>query len=248
MNKSLLLVIPLIGSAPSALMAETPSFYMGFDQQIRDLRFSGGAEHLFNTKDMPQRNFFVGFMLTPSLSIEVGSFRSHEMYEYETLRQGDTYFGGVFGFASQRLNTNSVSLDTVDRIDTNNTARIRGFTVGLRETLPVGGGFSLNATASVSRITMRLSHTIVRYYTADEIGTPNQNNQLDFLSTRMVPSIGIGVDYAMLSNLQLRVNVLWEQTSKFNNITPEQTTVRPGKSIVDAKNSKVYSIGVIWQF
>jgi hypothetical protein len=248
MIKSLLLSIAIAFFSSNASLAASNLFYLGFDKQIRDLRFTGGAQNLFDTEDMPQNNVSVGFTIMPSLSIECSYFQSPTTESYKMLNQGDAYFGGVFGFASQRLNTQSVSLDLVNSIRTYNTSKIHGFKLGLKETLPLGSSFRLSATVSLSRTTMRLSHTIIRYYTADETGTPNQNNQLDFSSTKMIPSVGVGIDYIIMPHLVLQANMLWDQTAKFNNIRPEQTNVRPGQSIVDAENSKVYSVGLVYQF
>jgi hypothetical protein len=248
MRKSLLLNIPILLLIFCCTVAQANALYMGFDKQIRDLRFDDGAQHLFDNKSMSQNTFSIGMVLTPALSVEGSYFQSPTTDTSKTLIAGEAYFGGIFGFSSQGLNTNSISVNTVNKIDTYNTARIYGFKLGIKETFPLGSGISLNGTLGLSRTTIRLSHIITRYYTADEAGTPNKNNQLNFSDTKIISSIGMGIDYAIISSLLLKANVLWEQTSKFNHIAPKQSNVRPGQSVVNTQNSVVYGIGINYRF
>jgi hypothetical protein len=222
---------------------------MNVNAQVRHLEFNEPATGLFHKNGL-QGEVLIGVELNDFISIEGGYFQTPRKTMQAVVVQGDNYFGGVLGLGPSRLNPNTASFGLVNKIETRNKSRIYGFRISAKLNCWVDELLNLTLSMGVSQTKLRLSHTILTYSTTDgffEMPTAS-NAQLNFEGNKVIPMVGVGGEYSIANDLAFRANIQWEQTNRFRNLTPAQENIRPGQSIVSARNSILYGIGLYYKF
>lgn len=264
MKKLSILAAPLITLAAGTVSANMGSLnlapYAGFDVQSRDQNFTKGvSKDLFEKKSAFQSNFFVGTKFNDCFGIEASYFQSETKSKNATVVAGDDYFSNIIGADSASFLSSPAVGNAITRINTTSKYKINGFQATLIGFLPINHKFSLFAGVGVSRTILRLSHKIHNF--ADSGGNSNligiRNNQLDFSKTKTIPRIIVGAEHLFTKHLGVRGSILWEQMSKFKNITPKTPMVtinattgnsQSVNSILNLQNSMTYGLGLFYKF
>lgn len=220
-----LMLISLISSKILAATERDFFPYIGADIQIRNTPFKQGfGDDLFKKKSM-QGNFYLGLKVNKYFGFEVG-------HQIADKKNRDT----VTSAASR--------LDQVRRagFKETGTRQIKGWNLNLVGFLPVSVQYKtgLIGMVGLSSLEVKLKDVLV----LPVLGI-DTNREMKFRQRKNVLRLGGGVQKMFSDSFGVRTTVIWENTSRFNNITQNYA----GKTYTaKLKDSWTYGIGAFVMF
>ena len=237
MKKKLALIAPVLLIGASNVMADdcglTP--YVGLDAQVRHMSYkSGFGGNLFN-HNYPQGNVYVGLKFNNCIGIEVGFSGGPKRTRSATLNAGDINLGvPLVG-----------ELVFVTPLVYSTTTRVSGVHADLVGFYPVNCDMQVFGSVGANRLKAHFSQSGISSGPESLIGTA----PLRFKKHKTVLRLGLGLQQMLTCNVGLRAGLIWENTSKLNNIRLSQlTTLSDVMPTIKLRDSLVYSLGIFWQF
>jgi len=227
--KSVLLVFIFFVS-PKILAATELKYapYIGGDMQVRKMNFKKGfGDDLFK-KESIQGNFYLGFKVNKYFGFEIGhqvaNKKSRNVSPSVTTRLGQTPIPVPSGTSEM------------------GTRQIKGWNLNLIGFLPISCEYQMNmiGIAGFSSLEVKLKYTLTY-----PPGQGTGYEQIKFKQRKNVLRFGGGLQKMFSDSFGVRTTVVWENTSRFNNITQNYAgSARTAK----LKNSWTYGIGAFIMF
>lgn len=231
-----------------------PSFYAGADAQARYMPFQKDFGGNILNKNYPQGNFFAGFKLNNCIGIEAG-------YEVSKKKVGNKIHAPtdlVFGTTVEPVDPPAI---VGIRDISHTTSRINGWNLNLVGFLPVcceEYNLSLIGSVGLTHLKMKVSNRRTNTITAsvfDPItGQPSSFEDIldltnrKYNKTKTVLRLSGGIQHMLCECFGVRVMVNWENTAKLSTRGRDIESNLLQKSIVRAKNSFNYGLGVFTTF
>lgn len=206
--------------------------YVGADVEIRHIDWASNLGSNVFKNNYPQGKVYGGLRFCDFIGIEVGYEATIAKTAKNTLPVGGIYLGDAYPFSARG------PVLAEGRFEISGPyAAILGF-------LPIT--CDDNVFISFGAVSLKASHWTYLLGDAD-LGVLNpEQTQLRFSKTKTVLRIGGGWEHLFCSCFGLRLNVAWENTTRFSQLKPENnpTSIRR----VSLKNSWNYGFGIFYQF
>ncbi len=202
--------------------------YIGADIQIRKMPFKKGfGDDLFKQESV-QGNFYVGFKVNKNFGFEIGH-QVADKKDSNTLTSTEPRLGRVESFGVGLKETG--------------TRQIKGWNLNLVGFLPVSTEYktSLIGMVGLSSLELRLKDVVVRPGVF-----VNAQREVKFKQRKNVLRLGGGVQKMFSESFGIRATLVWENTSRFNNISQQNSL---GETYTaKLKDSWTYGIGAFIMF
>lgn len=200
--------------------------YIGGDVQIRKMPFKQGfGDDLFK-KESIQGNFYLGFKVNKYFGFEIGHQVANK--KDRDVPSAVTRLGQAGGLAAA---------------SETGTRQIKGWNLNVIGFLPISNEYQMSmiGIAGLSSLEVRL-----KYAGSNPIGGGGAfREQIKFKQRKNVLRLGGGVQKMFSDSFGIRTTVVWENTSRFNNITQNYT----GRTYTaKLKDSWTYGIGAFIMF
>lgn len=202
--------------------------YVGGDIQIRNMPFKQGFGYDLFKKESLQGNFYLGFKVNKYVGFEIG----HQVANKKTrnasttstvrLSQGQAFPGAIPGQMGTR--------------------QIKGWNLNVIGFLPVSSEYKMSmiGIAGLSALEAKLKYTLIQ-----TLGAQSVMRQIEFKQRKNVLRLGGGIQKMFSDSFGVRATVVWENTSRFNNIT-QNDALR--SYTAKLKDSWTYGIGAFVMF
>lgn len=216
-------------TSPKILATTERNFfpYIGADIQIRKMPFKQEfGDDLFKKKSM-QGNFYLGFKVNENFGFEIGH-QVADKKDRNTVTSAAPRLGKVQNILPGFKETG--------------TRQIKGWNLSLVSFLPLSTEYKISAIGMVglSSLEVRLKDVVVLPGVA-----LNLHRETKFKQRKSVLRLGGGVQKMFSDSFGVRTTVVWENTSRFNNVTQNYAG---NTYTAKLKDSWTYGIGAFVMF
>ncbi len=238
-----LLVAPalMLGVSMNAFADFALTPYIGADAQLRYLDFKRGfGDNLFK-HNSPQGNAYVGLKFNQFVGIEMGYQATKKQRKSLYLTAGQVNLGTVV--PQSMILKNGLS-SQISPISYTTQEKTQGFHMNIVGFYPIFPEYGLELFGSVGITQLKTNFS---RQTLSVGGVPPLNSSiLKFKKRKNIFRANIGLQQMITDCIGFRGTVGWENTAKFNKITPHVVT--PNLTEVRLKNSIIYSLGLFRRF
>ncbi len=215
--------------SPKILAATEGEFgpYIGGDMQARNMSFKKGfGDDLFKKESM-QGNFYLGLKVNKYFGFEIG----HQIADKKNRNASPS--------AMARLVQSGPLVPGTSQMG---TRQIKGWNLNVIGFLPISSEYKMSmiGIAGLSSLEVKLKYTLT--YPPRAIVA---YQQIKFKQRKTVLRLGGGVQKMFSDSFGVRTTVVWENTSRFNNITQNYAG---NTYTAKLKNSWTYGIGAFIMF
>ncbi len=211
------------------ILANTQFSYMGTDILYNHVKFKNGyGKAIFTNNSVPQLNFFVGYIFNKFIGIECGYEQNLNKSNVVTIDPMSSDLGVkrftalVSNVYYTKSTTYGVNLNFVAQLQINNYFSI----------IPVAGF-----------VYMHTNNILDLQLFDDEPATvlEKSNYGVNFVKSKVIPRLGIRLQYAINKIIGVRASYIWEKT---NLIQPISTRRIAPLQLLQAKLSNTSSVGI----
>ncbi len=203
--------------------------YMGFNAQIRHFAFKKNyGEGVFES-NIPQGEIIAGLKINPHFGLELGYLRSMERHKKSTIYYPEQLFGNTI---------------TDGYVRGTSSTRIDGYSVNLLGFFPVRENIQLLGSVGIARLRIKLCYMPLAIQSATFGPDLVQEFTKDFLKSKYIPQVKMGVQYMLTQTVGLKALAGWEGTKRFNLLRNKQGS--PAR--VSLKDSYTLGLGLAWYF
>ncbi len=201
--------------------------YIGGDVQIRKMPFKQGVGDDLFKKGSIQGNFYLGFKVNKYFGFEIGHQAANKK-DRNVPPTAETRLGKAGGLAAA---------------SEMGTRQIKGWNLNVIGFLPISSEYQMSmiGIAGLSSLEVRLKYT----GSSPIFGGAVMHEQIKFKQRKNVLRLGGGVQKMFSDSFGVRTTVVWENTSRFNNITQNYAG---NTYTAKLKDSWTYGIGAFVMF
>ncbi len=215
-------------------------FNLGMDAQVRSMPLQQGFGSNIVKKSYPQGALYGGIKFNDYFGLELGYQRSITAKRKERLdSDGVSYFGV------------GLALDPDDYETSRSTVSSQGLYTGLLGFLPISEEYRLKGIASVGVVRMKTKITsALDLFDPFSNTTVINNSQFNFVQTKWIPKLSVGIQHMINDHLGVRALAGWEKTSEFDHIVGVNAKNSvPSKTLyASLKNSTTLGLGLFYDF
>lgn len=208
--------------------------YVGADAQVRSMGLKKGYGKELTTDNYPQGNIYAGLQLNEFLSIEGGFETTWSKTSTATLLGNQMFFGHIL-----------VPDEPDASFAFSTRTKLRGFHGDIVAFYPICPQYSLSifGLAGISALRIKIEHnlTAIDGLTINEPGT-----QLNFAKRKTVARAGVGIQHMMTECAGVRTQIIWENTSRFKDLTRSNSL--SALNVARVRDSFSYGLGIFYKF